>query len=80
MIERGKIMLALILKGELTGQVRDLTNTRPHIYETDEEEEFTISEFVPIDTIEAERETKLQNMVKLAEEIGIIDGYLRKLL
>ena len=68
-------MLALITKGDNTGIVVDLIHDRNCIY-TDGNETYLISEFVALDTIEAELETKKRQIASLNKEVGLIERYL----
>ena len=68
-------MLALITIGHNEGQVKDLYNERACIY-SDGKEEYIISQFVALDTIEHELATKKKNVAQLNKEIAIIERYL----
>lgn len=68
-------MLALITKGDNEGKVVDLVNDRRCVY-TDGKDIYLLSEFVALDTIESELETKQRQIASLNKEVYVIKRYL----
>jgi len=68
-------MLSLITKGENKGIVIDLCSVKRCIY-TDGQQEYTTSDFVPLDLIEHQLEENKLQIEELAETNKVLENYL----